>query len=67
LCGVTIVHSRDAWWVSDRHAHALPLLGREYWKAMAVTGGHPADLAGEWDGHSLRMLGGLVGGRYWSF
>jgi hypothetical protein len=67
LCDVTIIRSRDAWWVSDRHAMALPLSGKEYWKALAVTGGHPSDLAGEWDGFGLRLLGGRVAGRYWSF
>jgi hypothetical protein len=67
LRDVTVVRSRDAWWVSDRHANALPLSGKDLWKAMAITGGHPSDLACEWDGHALRMLGGLAGGRYWSF
>ena len=67
LHDVTIVRSRDSWWVRDQHAKALPLLGQDHWKAMAMTGGHPSDLAGEWDGYGLRLLGGLVAGRYWSF
>jgi hypothetical protein len=67
LRDVSIVRTRDAWWVADRHANALRLSGKEHWKAMAITGGRPSDLACEWDGHALQMLGGLVGGRYWSF
>jgi SWIM zinc finger len=67
LRDVNIVRSRDAWWVSDRHANSLPLSGKAHWKGMAVSGGHPLDLAAEWDGLSLRLLGGLVAGRYWSF
>jgi SWIM zinc finger len=67
LRDVAVIRSRDAWWVADRHANALPLLGKAHWKAMAISGGHPTDLAGEWDGFGLRLLGGLVAGRYWSF
>jgi hypothetical protein len=67
LRDVTVVHSRDAWWVCDRQANALPLSGKAHWKAMAISGGYPSDLAGEWDGFGLRLLGGLVAGRYWSF
>jgi hypothetical protein len=67
LRDVAITRHRDSWWICDKESKALPLLGQNHWKAMAVTGGHPSDLALEWDGHSLRLLGGLVAGRYWSF
>jgi hypothetical protein len=33
---------------------------------MAVSGGHPCDLAAEWDGHRLRLLGMFVDGYYWN-
>ena len=67
LHDVTLARSRDAWWVCDKHAQALPVLGQDHWNALAVTGCRPADLAVEWDGYQLRLLGGLVAGRYWSF
>jgi SWIM zinc finger len=67
LRGVTITRHRDSWWVCDKESKALPLLGQNHWKAMAITGGHPSDVAVEGDGHSLRLMGGLVAGRYWSF
>ncbi len=64
---VTIVRAGDSWWVRDRRGGALPIVGQDHWKVMAVTGGHPSDMACEWDGYSMRVLGGLVAGRYWSF
>ena len=67
LRDVTITRSRNSWWVCDTRSKALPLSGQDHWKAMAVTGGHPADMAFEWDGYALRILGALVAGRYWSF
>ena len=62
----TLVRARDSWWARDKDAKALPLVGQNHWKAMALTGGHPSDLAGEWDGHGLRALGVFVAGEYWS-
>ena len=61
---VTIVPAEEEWLVRDKDGHALPLTGREHWKSLAVTGGHPFDLTGEWDGHRLRPLGIFVDGRY---
>ena len=66
LHDVTLVRARDSWWARDRDGKALPLVGQHHWKAMALTGGHPSDLAGEWDGYGLRALGVFVAGRYWS-
>ncbi len=67
LRDVTIVRSGEAWFVRDQQTKALPVFGKDHWKAMAITGGHPSDLVGEWDGFGLRLLGGLCAGRYWSF
>lgn len=57
----------DAWivagqWIDDedRGGRALPLAGREHWKMLALSGGRPFDLTGEWDGHRLRPLGMYV-------
>ncbi|HEX7376120.1 MAG TPA: SWIM zinc finger family protein [Pirellulales bacterium] len=56
----------DTWLLRDRTGHALPLRGSNHWKAVAITGGHPCDLAFEWDGHCLRPLGLVIAGQYWS-
>ena len=63
---VTIVRARDSWFVRDQRSDSLPLIEQNHWKAMAVTGGHPCDLTGEWDGYGLRGLGVFVDGQYWS-
>jgi hypothetical protein len=61
----TIVRS-DTWLVRDRTGHALPLRGSNHWKALAISGGHPCDIAWEWNGDQLRLLGLLVDGQYWN-
>jgi hypothetical protein len=66
LHDVAIVRARDQWWARDKEARALPLLGQNHWKALALAGGHPSDLIGEWNGHGLRTLGMFVHGRHWA-
>jgi SWIM zinc finger len=66
LRDVTVVRARNSWWVRDQAATALPVVGQDHWKALAVTGGHPCDLAGEWDGDGWRILGAFVGAEHWS-
>jgi hypothetical protein len=56
LHDVTLIREQDTWWARDREGSALPLLGKDHWKTLAVTGGHPFDLTGEWDGRRLRLL-----------
>lgn len=66
LRGVTPVCSNDgtAWFVRDREGRALNLAGGEHWLLLALSGGHPVDLAAEWDGESLRPFGVSVSGEY---
>ncbi|MGC1275144.1 MAG: SWIM zinc finger family protein [Planctomycetaceae bacterium] len=45
-------------------ASGLPLAASGHWKLLALTGGHPCDLAGEWDGRRFRPLGVFIEGRY---
>jgi hypothetical protein len=51
------------WLVRDRDGEVLPLAG-EHWTLLALSGGHPVDLAAEWDGESLLPLGVVAGGAY---
>jgi hypothetical protein len=57
LHDVTVVPRSKTWLVRDRGGCALPLSGTRHWKMLAVSGGHPFDLTGEWDGRRLRPLG----------
>jgi hypothetical protein len=54
----------DRWLVRDEDGAALPLAGGAHWKLLAVSGGRPVELAGEWDGYTLRPLGVMADGRY---
>jgi len=50
--------------VIDPQGRAVALSGSGHWKLFAVSGGHPIDLFGEWDGRSLLPLGTLAEGGY---
>ena len=47
------------WRLYDTCGAALPLRPGEYWLLLAISGGQPVDVAGEWDGCALRPLGVL--------
>ncbi|HEX5503111.1 MAG TPA: SWIM zinc finger family protein [Thermomicrobiales bacterium] len=65
LNGVTPLHDAAAGWLArDREGAALPLAPGEHWRLLALGGGRPVDLAGEWDGAALTPLGALAGGAY---
>jgi hypothetical protein len=48
--------------VRDREGLALPLAKGDHWKLVALSGGRPLDLVGEWDGGALLPLGVAVDG-----
>jgi hypothetical protein len=52
------------WLMRDRDAEALPLAGGDHWRLLSLSGGHPVDLAAEWDGEMLDPLGVVAGGTY---
>jgi SWIM zinc finger len=54
----------DVWRVRDAEGLTLPLIFGSHWLLLAISGGRPVDLAGEWDGRALRPLGALSDGRY---
>jgi hypothetical protein len=54
-----------AWLVRDQQGQVLPLRLGEHWKLLALSGGQPLDLAGEWNGEALLPLGTAVAGRYY--
>ncbi len=56
----------DRWLLRDATGAALPLSGNGLWKALAVSGGAPCDVAVEWNGDELRALGFVSSGQYWS-
>lgn len=49
--------SDQGWRVADTDGHQLPLRkGFDAWSLLALSGGHPVMLFGEWDGHTLFPL-----------
>ena len=48
----------ERWYALDRNGAAFPLIARGdgCWKALALSGGSPCDLFGEWNGGELRLL-----------
>lgn len=69
LRGVVPVCSEDGkiWHVRDNEGQALPCTDSTGWLLLALSGGHPLDLAAEWDGTTLRPLAAMARGTYTSF
>lgn len=61
---VTLARSQERWLLRDTLGQVLPLVDFDAWKLLALSGGHPFDLAGEWDGYQLRPLGVFLDGGY---
>jgi hypothetical protein len=56
LTGTPVV-SAGGWYLSDTSGAGLPLLGQErLWTLLAVSGGHPVTVAGEWSPAGLTPL-----------
>jgi hypothetical protein len=66
LTGVVPVRAGAGWAVRDAAGQVLPLSPRftRGWHLLALSGGQPLGLFGEWDGAVLRPLGVWAGGRY---
>jgi hypothetical protein len=50
--------------VVDQAEHALPLSRGDHWKLLALSGGAPLDLAGEWTEEVLMPLSTQCEGDY---
>jgi hypothetical protein len=66
LRDVTPIYDREKtlWSLRDREGRALPLNRRAHWHLLAISGGHPLDLAGEWNGEELIPLAAVVNTTY---
>lgn len=64
LTSVTPVPSRDGVVVRDQDGSSFPLAGVDHWMLLALSGGHPLDLCGEWDGRCFLPLAAIHAGRY---
>lgn len=64
LAGAIPVVRDGIWSVAQADGQSLPLAVKEDWLWLALSGGHPADLAAEWDGRAIRPLGVFIAGAY---
>lgn len=63
LRGAVPVSAGGGFQIRDAEGLALPLVRGDHWKLVALSGGRPLDLMGEWDGGALLPLGaGADGG-----
>lgn len=60
LHNVCLAFKEESWLICDGKGHALPLVGKDHWRTLAITGGRPFDMTGEWDGERFRPLGILT-------
>ncbi len=61
LRNATLFYQHSRWWLRDEQGAALPLQQTaDYWTLLAISGGKPADIAAEWDGETLLLLGMLI-------
>jgi hypothetical protein len=58
LHAVVPVRVRGRWWVREPGGEALALAGGPPWPLVALAGGRPVGVSGEWDGERLTVLCG---------
>jgi hypothetical protein len=66
LCDAIPVYEpvHNQWWIYDQQQQAMPLQRQDHWLLLALSGGHPVDFVGEWNGEVLVPLAVLVDGAY---
>ncbi len=52
------------WTVRDAENRTLPLAGTDHWTLLAVSGGHPLTIFGQWDGMELLPLSVIAEDRF---
>jgi hypothetical protein len=66
LAAVIPSRAGEGWIVQDAAGDRLLLDTPDYagWQLLALSGGHPIAVAGEWDGRTLCPLSAYAGGRF---
>ena len=70
LAGVTPVRGHaDHWWLRNQAAHRLPVNPgfSEGWRLLALGGGTPLTVFGEWNGQQFWPLSAWTDGRFAAF
>ncbi len=63
------IQVESGWLLRDSANHVLPIATRfeHHWSLLALSGGHPLTVFGEWDGEALLPLSAFVDGRFVSW
>ena len=61
---VPVPDGGTSWRLRDAAGAQLALARGDHWLLLALSGGQPIDLAGEWDGTVIRPLGVVADGAY---
>jgi hypothetical protein len=61
---VPVPNGGSPWRLRDAAGAQLPLVRGDHWLLLALSGGHPIDLVGEWDGTAILPLGVVADGSY---
>ncbi|MFN7975794.1 MAG: SWIM zinc finger family protein [Acidobacteriota bacterium] len=59
-----VVPAPEPWRVIDRSGHAVATARHDGFAMLALSGGRPIDVVGEWDGHALRPLAAFAEGAF---
>jgi len=60
---VPVVDKAGSWWLRDAAGTAVRLGTCDRWRLLALSGGQPMDVFGEWDGEEFRPLSARAEGR----
>jgi hypothetical protein len=60
---VPVVDKAGSWWLRDATGTAVRLGTCDRWRLLALSGGQPMDVFGEWDGEEFRPLSARAEGR----
>ncbi len=61
LRAVAPVRSDGRWWLRDEDGAMAPLADGAPWRLVALAGGAPLQVSGEWDGRALHPLAAFTG------
>jgi hypothetical protein len=70
LDNVITTRYNNVWVLREEDGTYLPISERfkeKYWSLMALSGGHPIQVAGEWDGTTFYPTGAVADGRFVDF
>ena len=67
--GVIPIKHNDNWFIRDEEKHLLPLKStfKNNWQLLAISGGYPVDIFGEWDGGYFLPVSVWGDNRYFRF